>query len=360
MAGRTKQIVAALVVAAAVAAAAVSYGLTRGETSSQALRWRGDSCRDAVADPRFAGPISGARPLVDRMKAAFAAPGLQVAVAVDGKIVWSRFCGYADVANRTPTTATTLFRVGSVSKAFTAAALARLVQAGKIDLGAEVQEYVPSFPRKSEPITIAQLAAHQSGIRHYGGTEALSTVHYDSVSESLRIFAGDPLLFRPGSDHSYSSYGFNVLGAALEGAAGAGYVDVLREEVLSPLGLTRTENDVEGLTVAPRSTRFARIALPARRRGWISATAIRQAGSSRPRRRWRGSGPSSATPASSVGRRRRRSSPSSGPRTGRLPGTASATRWPSRLSAASSATPGTSSAAPPSCSPIRGRASRSR
>ena len=247
MAGRTKQIVAALVVAAAVAAVAVSYGLTRGETSSQASRWHGDSCRDAVADSRFARPIASARPLVDRMKAAFAAPGLQVAVAVEGKVVWSRFCGFSDVANRTPTTATTLFRVGSVSKAFTAAALARLVQAGKIDLGAEVQEYVPSFPRKSEPITIAQLAAHQSGIRHYEGAEALSTIHYDSVSESLRIFADDPLLFRPGSEHSYSSYGFNVLGAALEEAAGAGYVDVLREQVLSPLGLTRTQNDLEGL-----------------------------------------------------------------------------------------------------------------
>ncbi len=181
------------------------------------------------------------------MKAAFAAPGLQVAVAVEGKVVWSRFCGFSEVANRMPTTATTLFRIGSVSKAFTAAALARLVQAGMVDLGAEVQEYVPSFPRKSEPITIAQLAAHQSGIRHYEGAEALSTVHYDSVSESLRIFADDPLLFRPGSEHSYSSYGFNVLGAALEGAAGAGYVDVLREQVLSPLGLTRTQNDLEGL-----------------------------------------------------------------------------------------------------------------
>jgi serine beta-lactamase-like protein LACTB, mitochondrial len=181
------------------------------------------------------------------MKAAFGAPGLQVAVAVDGKVVWSRVCGYANVAERTPTRATTLFRIGSVSKTFTAGALARLVQAGKVDLDAVVQEHVPSFPTKSGPITIAHLASHQSGIRHYRGSEALSTVHYESVSASLRVFADDPLLFRPGRDYLYSSYGFNLLGAALEGATGDGYVDVLRRQLLSPLGLTRTQSDRAGL-----------------------------------------------------------------------------------------------------------------
>lgn len=181
------------------------------------------------------------------MKAAFGAPGLQVSVALDGKVVWSRVCGFADVRNRRPTTATTLFRVGSVSKVFTAAALARLVQGGKVDLESEVQDWVPSFPRKSGPIRIRHLASHQSGIRHYAGSEALSTVHYDSVLESLGIFADDPLLFRPGSDFSYSSYGFNLLGAALETAAGTDYAGVLREHVLAPLGLSHTQNDRDGL-----------------------------------------------------------------------------------------------------------------
>lgn len=242
-----RQIVGALVVVLALIAVAVSYGFTRGTTSAHAPPWRHDSCRDVVSASRFARPIARARPLVSRLKAAFGAPGLQVAVAVDGKVVWSRVCGFADRVTRTPTRATTLFRIGSVSKVFTAAALARLVQAGDVDLDAEVQEYVPSFPRKGTPITIAQLASHQSGIRHYRGAEALSTVHYNSVLDSLRVFADDALLFRPGRTYFYSSYGFNLLGAALEGASDAGYLDVLREQLLSPAGLSRTRTDLAGL-----------------------------------------------------------------------------------------------------------------
>ena len=178
-----------------------------------------------------------------QMKAAFAAPGLQVAVAVDGDVVWSRVCGYADVTRRRPTGPATVFRIGSVSKIFTATALARLVQAGKVELEAEVQKYVPLFPRKGSPLRIVHLASHQSGIRHYAGSEALNTRHYRSVSDSLGVFARDPLLFPPGTDFSYSSYGFNLLGASLKGASGESYPHVLQRTVLGPLGITRTQRD---------------------------------------------------------------------------------------------------------------------
>ena len=231
------------VAGAALCLVAVAYGITRVEAKASAHAWGRESCRDVVSTAKFARAISRAAPLVKRMKAAFAAPGLQVAVAVDGKIVWSRVCGYADVARRTPTGPATLFRVGSVTKMFTATALARLVQDGKIELEAEVQKYVPSFPRKGSPLRIAHLASHQSGIRHYAGSEALNTRHYRSVSDSLAVFARDPLLFPPGSDFSYSSYGFNLLGAALEAASGASYPDVLQRTVLGPLRVKHTHPD---------------------------------------------------------------------------------------------------------------------
>jgi CubicO group peptidase (beta-lactamase class C family) len=227
---------------------AVADGVTRDAADTRAEAWDAASCRDVVSTARFAGAANRAAPLVSRMKAAFAAPGLQVAVAVDGKVVWSRVCGYADVARRVRTGPATLFRIGSVTKIFTATALARLVQDGKVDLDAEVQRYVPSFPRKGGPLTIAHLASHQSGIRHYAGSEALNTRHYGSVSDSLRAFARDPLLFPPGSDFSYSSYGFNLLGAALEGATGTSYANVLQRTVLGPLGIRRTRPDRRGVS----------------------------------------------------------------------------------------------------------------
>ena len=229
--------------ATALCLVALAPAATRVEAHASTEAWGRESCRDVVSTAKFARPITRAAPLVRRMKAAFAAPGLQVAVAVDGKVVWSRVCGYADVARLTPTRPASLFRIGSVSKMFTATALARLVQDGKVDLEAEVQKYVPSFPRKGGPLRITHLASHQSGIRHYAGSEALNTRHYRSVSDSLRIFARDPLLFPPGSDFSYSSYGFNLLGAALEGASGESYTDVLERAVLGPLGIRRTHPD---------------------------------------------------------------------------------------------------------------------
>ena len=231
--------------ALALGAGAVAYALSRGDAGQSATSWHRDSCRDAVAATAYAGAIAHARPLVSRLKAAFGAPGLQLAVAVDGRVVWSRLCGFASL--ETPTTRTTLFRIGSVSKVLTATALARLVQAGEVDLDAEVQTYVPSFPRKDGRLTIAQLASHRAGIRHYDGSEVLNTKHYVNVAAGLSVFADDPLVFRPGSGYSYSSYGFNLLGAALERAAEAPFAGLLREKVLAPLGLTHTGLDLPGL-----------------------------------------------------------------------------------------------------------------
>jgi len=137
-------VVAALVTSAAVVLA--SSSTREGAQEQAAPAWAKNSCRDAVAAAEFARPIGRARPLVARMKTAFGAPGLQLAVAVDGKIVWSRVCGLADVARSTATTRTTLFRIGSVSKTFTATALARLAQSGTVDLDVPVQTYVPDVP----------------------------------------------------------------------------------------------------------------------------------------------------------------------------------------------------------------------
>src|SRR5712691_3853581 len=118
-------------------------------------------------------------------------PGLAVAVAVDGRIVWSEAFGYADLDAKTPATPATQFRIGSVSKPLTAAAVAQLYEQGKLDLDAPVQRYVPSFPDKGYPITTRQLAGHLAGIRNYRGDEPLLNRHFDSVRDGLAIFEHD-------------------------------------------------------------------------------------------------------------------------------------------------------------------------
>ena len=116
--------------------------------------------------PRDAAAITKARALVAELVRAQEIPGLSVAVARKGTVVWSEGFGLADVESGVPVTPLTRFRAGSVSKVLTAAGVAKLVEEGRLDLDAPVQRYVPEFPKKPWPITTRQLAAHTAGIRH--------------------------------------------------------------------------------------------------------------------------------------------------------------------------------------------------
>ena len=180
-------------------------------------------------------------------------PGLSVAVAVDGRIVFADGFGYADLEQRVPAWPSTKFRIGSISKPLTATALMQLVEQGKVDLDAPVQTYVPSFPRKGATITPRLLAGHLAGIRHYQGDEFLIARHYDSVLEALDIFKDDPLVAPPGTTFNYSSYGFNLLSAVIERASGEPFVEYMRDRVFAPLGLVNTTADQNRALIAQRS-----------------------------------------------------------------------------------------------------------
>ena len=233
-------------------------GLAAALLAAPLLGFRGQSaCVSHVARPvpaASAAAVARARAIVcDRLAGKI--PGLQVAVAVGGTLVWSEAFGYADLAREVPVTAETQFRIGSVSKPLTAAAVALLYEQGKLDLDAPVQRYVASFPDKGYPITTRQLAGHLAGIRHYRGDEFLLNRHFDTVLEGLAIFQGDSLLFPPGTKFSYSSYGWNVISAVVEGAAGQDFLTYMSRNVLRPLGLTHTAPD-RADSLIPNRTRF--------------------------------------------------------------------------------------------------------
>ncbi|MEP7347619.1 MAG: serine hydrolase domain-containing protein [Gemmatimonadaceae bacterium] len=204
---------------------------------------------------RYAKAIARARTIVRDSLAANGSPGVSIAVAVDGIRVWEEGFGFADLEQRVPVTPQTTFRIGSVSKSLTSIALGLLVQGGQIDLDAEVQRYAPSFPRKPWPVTVRQVGGHIAGIRHYNGLEYLSAKHYDNVSDPLAIFQDDSLLFEPGTNFNYSSYGFNLLSAVVEGAAKEPFVRAMQSRVIAALGMTNTLPDFPDSLVAHR-TRF--------------------------------------------------------------------------------------------------------
>lgn len=211
-----------------------------------------------VSSPTFAtplpGPISEVR---SNILTEFAprAPGVSVAVAQDGKIIWSECFGFADLGAKKPVTPQTLFRIGSVSKPLTAAGLMLLVEKGRVDLDADIHRYVPDFPDKGHPITTRQLAGHLSGIRHYRGREVYLDRHYASVREGLHIFENDPLLFVPGEKYSYSSYGYNLISMVMEGASGENFLVYMDKAVFAPLALTNTLPD-DATRDIPQRTRF--------------------------------------------------------------------------------------------------------
>ena len=187
--------------------------------------------------------IARARALVQR-RIAGAIPGAQVAVWLDGRSIWSEGFGEADLEQAVAVTPLTRFRIGSISKSLTSALLGLLVEEGRLDLDAEVQRYVPAFPRKPWPVTTRQTAGHLAGFRHYRGDEFAISRHYASVTEGLSIFADDSLLFEPGTDYRYSSYGWNLISAVVEGAGGQPFLQQMQARVFEPLGMTRTSPDL--------------------------------------------------------------------------------------------------------------------
>jgi len=182
-------------------------------------------------------------------------PGFALAVAVDGQVVWSEAFGYADLEAKRPTTPATQFRIGSVSKPLTAAAVAQLYEARKLDLDAPVQRYVPTFPEKGAPITTRLVGGHLAGIRHYQGDEFLLNRHFATVTDGLTIFANDSLLSPPGTRFSYSTYGFNLLSAVVEGASGEQFLAYMSRHVFGPLHMTSTAPDRND-SLIPNRTRF--------------------------------------------------------------------------------------------------------
>ncbi|MCB0630529.1 MAG: serine hydrolase domain-containing protein [Saprospiraceae bacterium] len=206
----------------------------------------GLSCKsNKVKQPStYSTAIEQARKLVQETSRDEHFPGIAVAVSVKGELVWSEGFGYADIAQRIPVDpARHLFRIGSISKSLTASGLAKLYEEGKVDLDAPIQTYVPSFPEKEWPITLRQLGGHLAGIRHYQGNEFLNDKKYETVLEGLDIFKNDPLLHEPGSKYAYSSYGWNLISAAMENISGQHFLKYMEHTVFKPLKLNHTIPD---------------------------------------------------------------------------------------------------------------------
>lgn len=172
--------------------------------------------------------------------------GMQIAVSRNNKTIWSSNLGYSDWKNRIKVNDSTLFRINSISKSVTSLALLKLISEQRLDLDAPVQKYLPDFPLKKYPVTSRQLAGHLAGFRDYDEEnfdDYIRTEHFVTSKQAVKIFKDDTLLFRPGTQFLYSTFGWNLLGAVIEGISGDTYLDYMKKNIWDPLKMTNTSGD---------------------------------------------------------------------------------------------------------------------
>ncbi len=194
----------------------------------------------AAAQPT---PERHAQALLDAMREAAAVPGMAAAVWQDGRLRWQGGSGWRDVEKQLPVQADTRFRLASVSKLFAATAAAQLKAQGRLDPDKPVGPLLPELDAPQAALTPRQLATHLSGMPHYGWRDfSRGGTHYATARESLVHLKGRELQSAPGSRYAYSSWGYTLLGAAVEAAGGQPYLELLRSRV------------APGLTIGPDET----------------------------------------------------------------------------------------------------------
>ena len=180
-------------------------------------------------------------------------PGAAAIVMRGGRVVYARGRGLADVEARRPITPDTVFRLGSITKQFTAALILQLVGEGRISLDDPVSRFFPDYPQPGAGATVRQLLNHTSGIQSYTGipgwmVEANTNRPY-TTAEMIALFRDRPAQFRPGERWDYNNSGYVLLGAIVEEVTGKPWHEVLAERITRPLGLTTIAYGVTGETV---------------------------------------------------------------------------------------------------------------
>lgn len=194
---------------------------------------------------------------LDSLRLARGIPGMAVALSKEGETIFSQGFGYADAAAKTPATSETLFRLASVSKLLTIAAIAKLSEQDKLDLHEPIETYIEDFPHAGKGITTKLLCGHLGGIRHYKAKDIFNdNKHVEQTSEALKIFIKDELINAPGTAYRYSTFGFVLLQGVIEGASGMSFLDYLDEEVLTPLEMSRTFPDQKDSLYTNRSSLY--------------------------------------------------------------------------------------------------------
>ena len=222
----------------------------------------------AQSDGNRGGPAGTAGDLPDRVDEVFAdysggdGPGCSVGVILDGRLVGSAGYGMANLDHGIPNAANTVFRIGSVSKQFTAGAVALLALRGDVDLDAPVRGYIPEFPDYADPPTVRHLVHHTSGVRDYIVLMSLAGNRTEDFFTNAEVLGAinrqRELNFPPGAEFLYSNSGYFLLGEIVARISGQSLRDFAETHFFGPLGMTHTHfHDDHNEVVVNRAIGYA-------------------------------------------------------------------------------------------------------
>jgi D-alanyl-D-alanine carboxypeptidase len=208
---------------AALLASALATTAVPAQDTRDLLRYVDSAATAAVAEKRTAG--------------------VSVAVVKNGRTILAKGYGFADLENDVPATAETVYRIGSITKQFTSAAIMKLMEQGKLSLDDTLQKFLPNFPTHGNRVTVRHLLNHTSGIKSYTslGPKWARVIRLDLAPDSLvALFANEPFDFKPGDAYRYNNSGYFLLGMIIEKLSGKWYGQYLQDEFFTPLGLKST------------------------------------------------------------------------------------------------------------------------
>ncbi len=193
-----------------------------------------------------------------------------VLVAENGRVIYKKGFGYANMEWKVPNDTDTKFRIASITKQFTAAAILQLVEQGKIKLDGKITDYLPDYRKDTgDRVTIHQLLNHTSGIPSYTDPPdffANESRNPYKVADFVKKFSSGDLAFEPGTKFAYNNSAYYLLGAIIEKVTGKTYAQVMRENIFEPAGMKNSGYDMSAPVIEKRASGYGK-----RSNGYVNA-----------------------------------------------------------------------------------------
>jgi len=200
--------------------------------------------------------IKSAKKLAKKFLRKHGIMGMSISVSQKGEIIWSEGFGFAQKKPRVKVKPdVTIFRIASISKSITALALVKMTEEKIIDLDSSIYKYLPEYPKQPYDFTVRQLGGNLAGIRHYKDNNEYALNKELTITEGLELFKNDSLLFKPGTQFNYTTFGFVLLSEAMQQAAKTPFNTYVHDTIFKPLHMDSSMMDVSDVNL-PNKTKF--------------------------------------------------------------------------------------------------------